>query len=380
VFLLIELLDELVGGIREAAWPFIRQDLSLSYLQIGLLLSVPTILSGVFEPMLGILSDIRQRRILVLAGGLLFCVSLLLSAASPGFWLLLLSFVLFYPASGAFVSISQAELMDREPDRKDQNMARWTLAGSAGAVIGPLALAAAAGLGSGWRVLYVLSAALTAAAIVVTARFAFPARPAAAAQADDPTALGLLDGLRGAAQALKQGSVLRWLALLEMANLMLDVLFGFLALYFVDVVGASAGQAALAVSLWTGCEVAGDLALIPLLERLDGMRYLRISAAAVGALFPCFLLAGPLAVKLALLCLIGLLRAGWYAILQARLYDCLPGKSGVALALVNVAGLAGGLIPLGLGALAERAGLPVAMWVLLAGPVALLVGLPKRKR
>jgi hypothetical protein len=37
--LAIELLDELVFGAREAAWPLIRDQLSLSYTQIGLLLS-----------------------------------------------------------------------------------------------------------------------------------------------------------------------------------------------------------------------------------------------------------------------------------------------------------------------------------------------------
>ena len=40
-FLAIELLDELVFGAREAAWPLIRTDLDLTYLQIGVLLSVP---------------------------------------------------------------------------------------------------------------------------------------------------------------------------------------------------------------------------------------------------------------------------------------------------------------------------------------------------
>ena len=189
-----------------------------------------------------------------------------------------------------------------------------------------------------------------------------------------------MDGLLKAIAALKQGSVLRWLALLELANLMLDVLFGFLALYLVDVEGITAVQAAFGATVWTGSGVVGDLLLIPLLDRMDGVWYLRISAAAVAALFPCFLLAGRLAVKIAILPLIGLLRAGWYAILQAPLYDSLPGRSGAALALGNIAGLAGALIPLGLGVLAQNAGLRVAMWALMTGPIFLLVGLPRRKR
>jgi len=41
--LIIEFLDEFVFGAREAAWPLIRTDLNLDYVQIGLLLSVPII-------------------------------------------------------------------------------------------------------------------------------------------------------------------------------------------------------------------------------------------------------------------------------------------------------------------------------------------------
>ena len=73
--------------------------------------------------------------------------------------------------------------------------------------------------------------------------------------------------------------------------------------------------------------------------------------------------------------LLGLLNAGWYAILQARLYQSLPGRSGTALALGNVAGLLGGMFPLVLGALAQRFGLSAALWGLMLGPVALIWGL-----
>jgi len=64
-------------------------------------------------------------------------IALLLISFSHNFPLLLTAFVLFYPASGAFVSLSQATLMDIEPTRHQQNMARWALAGSVGNVIAP---------------------------------------------------------------------------------------------------------------------------------------------------------------------------------------------------------------------------------------------------
>ncbi len=47
------------------------------------------------------------------------------------------------------------------------------------------------------------------------------------------------------------------------------------------------------------------------------------------------------------------------------------------MAVSNVFGLLGSLVPLGLGLVAERAGLHVTMWLLGVGPLALLVGLPR---
>jgi FSR family fosmidomycin resistance protein-like MFS transporter len=112
------------------------------------------------------------------------------------------------------------------------------------------------------------------------------------------------------------------------------------------------------------------------LTRVAGLRYLRISAAVELLLFCGFLLISTFSGKLLLLALLGLFNAGWYSILKAQLYSSLPGQSGVAMAVSNVFGLFGSLIPLGLGFVAEYAGLPVTMWLLGVGPLALLVGLP----
>jgi len=134
VLLVIEFLDEFIYGAREAAWPLVRSDLALTYAQIGVLLGLPRVLSGIAEPFLGILGDIWRRRVLILAGGVVFALSLLLTAVSQSYAWLLISFALFSPASGAFVSLSQATLMDLQPARREQAMARWTFAGSLGVV------------------------------------------------------------------------------------------------------------------------------------------------------------------------------------------------------------------------------------------------------
>ena len=59
----------------------------------------------------------------------------------------------------------------------------------------------------------------------------------------EPRQTGLRAGVVDALRALQRGEVLRWLALLQFADLMLVVQLGFLALCLVDVGGADPSQA-----------------------------------------------------------------------------------------------------------------------------------------
>jgi FSR family fosmidomycin resistance protein-like MFS transporter len=373
VILLIELLDEIVYGAREAAWPLIRDDLGLNYVQIGLLIGIPGLLASFIEPFIGIFGDIGYRRRLILGGGLSFALSLLLTGVSADFGLLLASFILFYPSSGAFVNLAQAALMDHQPDRHEHNMARWTLAGSLGVVLGPLALGAAVMVGAGWRGLFLGFGLLSLLAVVAAWRLHITE-----AQGDAESPGSLRDGLVGAWNALRRGPVLRWLVLLQFADLMMDVLLGYLALYFVDVAQVSEAEAGIAVAVWTGIGLIGDILLIPLLERVRGLTYLRLSAWINLLLFPAFLLAEPLPLKLVLLALLGFFNAGWYSVLQGNLYSAMPGQSGTVMTVGSVTGLIGSVIPLLVGVLAEQFGLGMAMWALLLGPIVLVIGLPRR--
>jgi len=376
IFFLIEFLDELVFGTTDAAWPLIRADLSLTYTQIGILLTVPGLFSSIVEPFLGILGDIWKRRLLILGGGICFTLALFLTSLSSGFIFLLISFTLFYPSSGAFVSLSQATLMDVDPSRHDQNMARWTFAGSLGVMIGPPLLVGLAAIGFGWRGVFM---ALGLLAIIILT-FAWRRVPADAGNLSRiPSFTDLFSGFRSAFAALKCGEVVRWLILLQFSDLMLDVLLGFLALYFHDAVGLTNAEAAGAVFIWLAVGLAGDFLLIPLLEKVNGLRYLRLSVILEFILFPTFLLIPVPWIKLVLVGLLGFFNSGWYAILKGRLYSTMPGQSGAVLTLGNLTGLIGDLLPFLIGLAADYFGLPVAMWLLLAGPAALLVGLPRTR-
>ena len=91
----------------------------------------------------------------------------------------------------------------------------------------------------GWRGLFAGFAVLTLALLLVV-------RAAGAAEPSDGERLRVRDALR----AITRREVLRWLLLLELADLLLDVFVGFLALYLVDEAGASIATAGLAVAVW----------------------------------------------------------------------------------------------------------------------------------
>jgi FSR family fosmidomycin resistance protein-like MFS transporter len=298
------------------------------------------------------------------AGGFAFAVSAALTAGAVGFWTLLVALLIGNPASGAFVSLAQATLMDASPAERARSMARWTVVGSVGYVAAPVLVALAVIAGIGWRGL-LLVLALPAMPLALSVR---PAR----SEESKPDWRGFL-------RALRDREVLRWLAVLEAADLLLDVFHGFLALYVVDVAGGRPVEAALAVGVWTGAGLVGDVLLLPLLKRVDGMTYLRASAALSLVAYPAFLLAPGLDAKLGLLVVLGVLGSGWYALPKAALYDALPGRSGTAVAVGGVGGLAGACVPALLGALAGAAGLETTMWMLLLAPLTLLVGVRKEQ-
>ena len=62
----------------------------------------------------------------------------------------------------------------------------------------------------------------------------------------------------GVGTALRSWGTLRWLLLIEVADLLVDVFTGFLALYLVDVAHLTPAFAALAIAVRLGAALAGD--------------------------------------------------------------------------------------------------------------------------
>jgi FSR family fosmidomycin resistance protein-like MFS transporter len=331
--------------------------------------------ANLIEIPVALLADSPRRRGFILFGGAFFAISMLLTGLAQNFWMLLIAFMMFGPASGAFVALSEASLADHDPARREQNMARWELAGSVGVLVGSFAIGALAAQEVSWRVLFVGTAALSVVALLAAA--CTRVGRTGSALDGQPLLAALADGLKWAFSAVRRPDIMRWLVLLELSDLVGDILTGYLALYLVDVGGASPTQAAFGIGVWTVAGLVGDVMVVALLERMRGLTYLRLNSLASLALLVAFLLASGIELKFVLVALLGLLFGGRYAILQAQLYGALPGRSASTLALRNLSNLLGSLLPAVIGAAAAVWGLGIAMWLLLAGPLALLVATPR---
>ena len=312
----------MIYGLHGAAVPLIKSDLALTYTEIGLLTTIPGFVGLVLEPMFGVLGDTRWRRALVRGGIIATTGALALVAFGQTFAVLLTAFVILYVASGVYVNLAQATLMDGNPLRTDQTMARWTLVGSVGVTIAPLAATVAFGLGYGWRGLYLALAGAAGVYIALIWQIRFDSHAGAEEESVSPREM-----LRDLWQALRNADLIRWVLLAELGDLMLDKLYDVTGLYFHDVVGVSFGQAAAAAALFTVAGLVGNFALVPLLERVNGLKVLRWSSIVVLGLYAAFLVVPNVWAKYALIALVSFCTAGWYAVLRGRTYAALPGQS-----------------------------------------------------
>jgi FSR family fosmidomycin resistance protein-like MFS transporter len=336
-----------------------------------LLLTIPGLVGIVGAPIIGLLGDTHYRRALVVGGIVATAIGLLLVGAGQTFWIILLAFCVLYVASDAYVNLPQATLIDRDPARAEQTMARWTLLGAIGVTAAPLIVTALFYLGYGWRGLYLSLAGVAGIYAAPLLRQRFDAHAGAEKRASPrEMACNLL-------AALRNRDLIRWVIITELADLMLDKLLEVTGLYFHDVVGVDLGAASGAVAIFTLAGLVGNALLVPALEQVDGLRVLRVSASVVLAAYVALMLTPMVWLKYALIAVISFATTGWFAILRGRAYAVLPGQSGMVVAVTSLGNISGVFVPLIVGRVADVFGLQWAMWLLVLGPIALIVGLPR---
>ena len=373
------LLDELITGFPVVGLPLLRDQLGLSYGQIGLLFSVEALSGMIFSPIISLLSDRGSKRWWVIGGSLGLAISLVVMGSTHNFDLLLAAFALSSPAGSAAVGLSQATLIDAAPQESTKTMTRWTLMGSVGDLLSPLAVATIATLQLGWPALCWLGTAAWLGAALAVGFQRFP-RPTGVVDKTETTGdVKLWAGLR---EALRDPVLLRWAALSLIPTMMDEVFLGFVALYLRDVLHAS--QVVIGVALTVS--MVGSLVGLLTLDRV--FRKSRISSVRLLSWLALLSLVGVIgflvtrSIWLATVTLfvIHLGVAGWYPIAKAQAYDRQPGRSGTVRAVIGLGAPFEVALPGLVGIVAGRFGALAGVALLGLAPLLILLLVPKSRK
>jgi fucose permease len=372
----VPLLDEIIAGFLAIGLPLVSKQLRLDYTQVGLLFGIGALSSMVLDPFINLLSDRGSKRYWILGGLLILAAGFALAGTTHNFALLACSFALIFPAGSAALELSQATLIDHNPQESTRTMTRWTITSSIGDLLAPLIVPLLIILPSGWSKLCWLSSILWLGAACVIGLQRFP-RPHPTKDDAHVPVVKLLDGLR---EALHDPVLLRW-AVLSILPTMLDEVFVVYATFYLrDVVHI-------------GPTLIGLLLAIHMIGAFLGLFVL--DRILLGRIVPHHLLMG-----LALLVIAGMigfltLRAVWltglslfvislgtaglYPIAKAQAYKRYPGRSGTVRAVISLGAPLEVFLPYIAGFVAGHFGVAASISMLGLAPFLVLLLVPKNK-
>lgn len=294
-------------------------------------------------------------------GLLLMGVSLLGCALAPNLLWFGAAFALYSPASGIACSIAQAALMDADPERREQRMTEWAVAGWIGDLGGPALLWLSDVAGFGYRGAFVAMGVLLA-----FAAWAFSRRPfSAEGEDEDEDELPLRETLRLLA---RQRLLFLWLSAVALCSLLDEIVA---ALIGVRVAPLGTSSVATSLVAFTLGGIVGLLPMNALLRRMSGVRVLVLSCLGCAVVYVAWL-ALPLWTSVPLLFVLGALTAPHYPLTQAQAYQALPERSTLVAAAGQPFMLVDIVLPLVVGFVADQAGVLWALLLLVAQPLGIL--------
>ena len=376
ILLHMGLLDELITGFVVVGLPLLRDQLGLTYAQVGLLFSAGALSAMILEPIINLMSDCSSKRWWILGGLLIVAADFALAGNIHSFGWLLFVFILMYPAIGTGVGLAEAALIDSAPGDGARTMTRWTLMSSIGDLLSPLVVSAFVGLGMGWSALCWLATGLWLAAAVLVWSQRFP-RPTALLDADeDSVSISVLTSLR---KALQDPLLLRW-AVLSILPLMLDEVFvGFAALYLRDVLHASEVVIGLVIVVQMIGGFPGLIVVDRLVDRIAPHRLLIWLALLTLLGVVGFLTVRSIWLAACALFVISLGASGLYPVAQAEAYARQPGRSGLVRTVIGLGTPFEVVLPGIVGLVANRFGLLAGIGLLGLAPLLVLIVVPRRR-
>lgn len=347
--LLVRFFDETVAYLPYAAVESIRADVGLTFVQAGFLLFLyPGI--GLLMTPFGVLVDRSNRRVLALLGGLGYGVGLCLFAAAGDFWLLVVAVCVMGTLGDLLVQAAEVSLVEIAGDNAEPALARANLLAAVGDLAGPLLLAAALWSGLGWRAAFwVAGAAMVAYGLTLATR----PLPQPTPDPDESALEALLSVVRDR-RVIVAGLLVAVIVAFD------DPFIGFAMAFLIT----GHDMTPLVATLATGAGMVGGVAGAAWASRTSGRRVgLRTCALAL-ATGVFLLVLFPTAVTAALaMALVGAAVNLAWIILQARYMTLRPGQAGTTSAVAEAVSQLGVTTPLITGLLADKAGLPAAMWL-----------------
>jgi MFS family permease len=324
--------DELASGLLIVLMPSLRARAGLSVAQVGWLWQVLFSAAALVEPVASAALDLVRRRPLLVWGAAGWGAALLVVAAAPNFWWLLVGFAVAGIASGPLTTTADVVLVEGYPDDVERIAGRSTVLDTTGALLAPVGVAVAAWVGVDSAALF----AVTGVAVLVYAGLLTAAVvPAPAARPDGTSPLTHVR--TNAVAVLRDPHARLWLAALVVQELLgLSELFE--PVWLRDVVGASQALVAVHVAAGMVASLLTLLALDRLLLRFGTVPLLVASCVATVVLYPAWLLVPGYTAKLLLVVPRDAAMAPLWPILRSRALAAVPGASGTTSALYSLLG------------------------------------------
>lgn len=372
----IPLIDELVSGLPVLTLPLAREDLHISYAQVGLIFTVADLTGLLVNPTLDAVSDHWSKPRLVLGGMLGLALGFALAGSSTSFAWLLLAFVLMGATNGAVVGLGGAILIDQAPNAVLATTTRWVLLATVGDLLGPLLVAGTVALQGSWRLLMGSGALIWLAVALFLSAQRFPSLQTKTISDAGEQLLwrAITNNLR---TGLRTPQLMRWLLLATLPSLVDEMFLGFAGLFFTDKLGISPQIVSLALM----APMIGGLLSLAWLERW-GKRMPPRSILGMVALLTLvgllgFITATHLWIALFALFIMGIGVAPWFPLAQAQAHLAMPGRSGTVGALQSLFAPIEIAAPLLIGLIAERWGIQIGMSAFLLVPLLILCLRPR---
>ncbi len=377
ILLSMGLFDELITGFLVVGLPLLRDQLGLTYAQVGLLFSAGAISSMILEPIINLVSDRGSKRWWILGGLLVLACDFAQAGTIRSFGWLLFVFIVLYPAIGTAVGLSEAALIDSAPGDGMRTMTRWTLMSSIGDLLSPLVVSAFVTLSMGWTALCWLAVGLWLAVATILCLQPFPRPVSSHHNEEEAESIGILKSLRN---ALRDPLLLRW-AILAILPTMLDEIFvGFAALYLHDVLRVSEAVIGLVIVIHMIGGFLGLILLDRLVKRIAAHRLLIGLALLTLPGMIGFLALHSIWLVACSLFVMSLGASGLYPIAQAEAYARQPGHSAMVRTVIGLGAPFEIVLPGIVGLVASRFGLLAGVGLLGLAPLLILIIVPKRRQ